>query len=97
MPRRMSGCDSRQPHQFLRMHICFSLQWNPNFNKPRTSSCSRVSKTQLAWGSTRAACQFSKGSWQTSNALALQASSYGGGTHRLHHFTAGRMRFRRAS
>ena len=29
------------------------------------------------------------GSWQTSNALALQASSYGGGTHRLHHFTAG--------
>ena len=27
------------------------------------------------------------GSWQTSNALALQASSYGGGTHRLHHFT----------
>ena len=26
--------------------------------KPRTSLCSRVSKTQLAWGSTRAACQF---------------------------------------
>ena len=26
--------------------------------KPRTSPCSRVSKTQLAWGSTRAACQF---------------------------------------
>ena len=30
----------------------------PIFNKPRTSLCSRVSKTQLAWGSTRAACQF---------------------------------------
>jgi hypothetical protein len=27
-------------------------------NGPRTSLCSRVSKTQLAWGSTRAACQF---------------------------------------
>ena len=26
--------------------------------RPRTSSCSRVPKTQLAWGSTRAACQF---------------------------------------
>jgi hypothetical protein len=26
--------------------------------KPRTSLCSRVSKTQPAWGSTRAACQF---------------------------------------
>ena len=34
--------------------------------------CSRVSKTQFAWGSTRAACQI-LGSWQTSNALALQA------------------------
>ena len=29
--------------------------------KPRTSLCSRVSKTQPAWGSTRAACQFSWG------------------------------------
>jgi hypothetical protein len=27
-------------------------------NKSRTSLCSRVSKTQFAWGSTRAACQF---------------------------------------
>jgi hypothetical protein len=26
--------------------------------RPRTSQCSRVSKTQPAWGSTRAACQF---------------------------------------
>src|SRR5450759_4313123 len=41
----MSGCNSRQPHQFP---LC----------KPRTSLCSRVPKTQLAWGSTRAACQF---------------------------------------
>ena len=89
MPRRMSGCDSRQPHQFVRMHIRFTLQCTPNSNKPRTSLCSRVSKTQPAWGSTRAACHFAMGSWQTSNALALQASSYGGGTHRLHHFTAG--------
>src|SRR5271157_2921705 len=57
--------------------------------KPRTSSCSRASKSQHAWGSTRAACQLSMGSWQASNALALQASLYGGGTHRLHHFIAG--------
>src|SRR5229473_3229071 len=40
-------------------------------------------------GSPRAACQFSMGSWQTSNALALQASLYGGGTHRLHQFHCG--------
>ena len=43
----------------------------------------RVSKTPFAWGSTKAACQFS-GSWQTSNALALQASLCGSVTHRLH-------------
>ena len=47
--------------------------------------CSRVPKTQHAWGSTRAACQIS-GSWQTSNALALQASLCGSVTHRLHQF-----------
>ena len=29
-----------------------------NSLKPRTSSCSRASKSQHAWGSTRAACQF---------------------------------------
>ena len=29
-----------------------------SLSKPRTSLRSRVSKTQLAWGSTRAACQF---------------------------------------
>ena len=56
------------------------------FNKSRTSLCGRVSKTQLAWGSTRAACHFSisMGSWQTRNALALQASSCGSVTRRLH-------------
>ena len=59
--RPPSGCDSRQPHQFLWRHVRFSLQCTPNSNRPRTSSCSRVSKTQLAWGSTRAACQFSWG------------------------------------
>ena len=32
-----------------------------NFHKSRTSSCSRVSKTQLAWGSTRATCQWGRG------------------------------------
>jgi len=73
-------------HQFLEMHIPFSLPCISISNKPRTSSCSRVSKTQLAWGSTRAACPFSMGSWQTRNALALQASSYEGGTHRLQPF-----------
>jgi putative endonuclease len=29
-----------------------------NFHKSRTSLCGRVSKTQPAWGSTRATCQF---------------------------------------
>src|SRR5260370_39870871 len=84
----------------------------------RASLRNRVSKTQSAWGSTRAACQFESpkaeirstnesyaaelrisgfgilsdfgfriftlGSWQTSNALALQASLCGSVTHRLH-------------
>src|SRR6185503_4553866 len=47
---------------------------------------SRVSKTQPAWGSTTAACHQFMGSWQTSNALALQASLCGSVTHRLHQF-----------
>src|SRR5947207_2122782 len=83
-----------------------------HLNRSRTSLCSRVSKTQLAWGSTRAACSkcrienadwkiceqayatilhsalctfhFNLGSWQTSNALALQASLCGSVTRRLH-------------
>lgn len=33
----------------------------PVSHKPRTSLCSRVSKTQLAWGSTGAACHFQWG------------------------------------
>src|SRR6266567_873444 len=37
-------------------------------------------------GGTEAACHFHLGSWQTSNALALQASLYGSVTHRLHQF-----------
>jgi len=87
------GANSRQPHQFSRCTFLSHFRAFRFSNKPRTSSCSRVSKTQLAWGSTRAACPFSMGSWQTRNALALQASSYEGGTHRLHHFTAGNSRF----
>jgi hypothetical protein len=45
-------------------------------NKSRTSLCSRVSKTQLAWGSTRAACHLfnSMGAWQKSDVPALQAN-----------------------
>ena len=48
-----------------------------NSNRSRTSLCSRVSKTQFAWGSTRAACQFLdlSGAWQKSDAPALQAGS----------------------
>jgi len=32
-----------------------------NFHKSRTSLCGRVSKTQPAWGSTRATCQWGRG------------------------------------
>src|SRR5437867_1541848 len=60
-----------------------------NFHKSRTSLCSRVSKTQFAWGSTRATCQFLLGSWQTRNAPALQAGLCGSVTHRLHQFHRG--------
>src|SRR5664279_6635803 len=57
-----------------------------NLDTPCASLRSRVSKTQFARGSTEAACQFFLGSWQTSNALALQASLCGSVTRRLHHF-----------
>ena len=52
------------------------------FNKSRTSLCGRVSKTQPAWGSTRATCQFPKGAWQKSDAPALQAGPSGSVTRR---------------
>src|SRR5581483_8239170 len=55
-------------------------------NKSRTSLCGRVSKTQPAWGSTRAACQFIMGAWQKSDAPALQADPSGSVTRRLHQF-----------
>src|SRR5580698_5729791 len=42
-------------------------------------------RAQAPPGSTEAACH-SSGSWQTSNALALQARLCGRDTHRLHHF-----------
>ena len=70
MPRRMSGCDSRQPHQPSLVSFGSANQ----FHRPCASLRDRVSKTQFARGSTETACQFSMGSWQTSNALALQAS-----------------------
>ena len=77
---RMSGCDSRQPHQFpsiIRLAAHQLVQ-----QSLQNSACSGAAP--------EAACQFSiSGSWQTSNALALQASSCGSVTHRLHHFTAG--------
>jgi len=55
----------------------------PISNKSRTSLCGRVPKTQPAWGSTRATCQFYTGAWQKSDAPALQAGSSGSVTRRL--------------
>ena len=46
MPRRMSGCNSRQPHQF---------------NRPCASLRDRISKIPFARGSTETACQSSWG------------------------------------
>ena len=51
-------------------------------HKSRTSLCGRVSKTQPAWGSTRATCQFPKGAWQKRDAPALQAGPSGSVTRR---------------
>ena len=62
-----------------------------NSNKSRTSLCSRVSKTLLAWGSTRAACHILNllGAWQKSDAPALQAGSSGRDTRRPPPFHCG--------
>jgi hypothetical protein len=69
-------------------HSAFRI---PHSKRPRTSLCSRVSKTQLAWGSTRAACRFSLflGPWQKSDAPALQAGSNGSVTRRSPPFHCG--------
>jgi hypothetical protein len=59
----MSGCNSRQPHHFRSEGYSplTSAHSDIQVLKSRTSLCSRVSKTQLAWGSTRATCQYSWG------------------------------------
>ena len=87
----MSGCNSWQPH-----HPIYDLRLViADFQTGRAPARGRVSKTQLVWGSTTAVCQIENrksqiknfwGSWQTRNALALQASLCGRDTHRLHHF-----------
>src|SRR6266513_2447628 len=65
----MSGCDSRQPHQF--------------FPQAVRRLRDRVSKTQFARGSTEAACQFNfLGPWLKSEAPALQAVLSGSVTRR---------------
>ena len=58
----------------------------PISNTPCASLRSRVSKTQLCSGQHRDGVPIFLGSWQTSNALALQASLCGSVTHRFHHF-----------
>jgi len=55
-----------------------------NFQTSRAPACGGVSKTLPVGGSTRTACQ--SGSWQTSNAPALQAGPCGSVTRRLHQF-----------
>ena len=74
MPRRMSGCDSRQPHQFpIR----------------RAPACAAESpKLRLLGVAPRRRANY-PGSWQTSNAPALQAGPSGSVTRRPPHFHRG--------
>ena len=77
----------REPFAVLSVfHLCSSMA-----SRPRTSLCSRVSKTQLVWGSTTAACQIVNrksqiinlmGPWLKSEAPALQAVLSGSVTRR---------------
>ena len=67
----MSRCDSWQPHQFLYVARQHAAE------SPKLSSF-RAARRQPAI--------FTLGSWQTSNALALQASLCGSVIHRLHQF-----------
>ena len=54
----------------------------PISNRPRASLRNRVSKTQFAWGRTKAACQILMGPWLKSEAPALQAVPSGSVTRR---------------
>src|SRR5580658_2966503 len=60
-------------------------------NKSRTSLCSRVSKTQPAWGSTRAACHLTThwGRGRKVMHLPCKQAQAGALPAVLHHFTAG--------
>ena len=71
------GCDLTAEWLFAKEHVRVRfLATAPILilDTPGASLRGRVSKTQLARGSTETACQLFMGSWQTSNALALQAS-----------------------
>ena len=59
--RTMAVASKRITQRRTFTNWCRATAWQANSDKSRTSLCSRVSKTQLAWGSTRAACQFSRG------------------------------------
>ncbi len=59
-------------HREAILHFAFPIL---HLKKSRTSLCGRISKTQPAWGSTRATCHFIVGAWQKSDAPALQAGS----------------------
>jgi hypothetical protein len=88
------GCDLTAEWLLAREHIRGAFPGaipgnRTNLHTPRANLRDRVSKTQSAWGSTKAACHFLLGSWQTSNALALQASLCGSVTRRLRHFHHG--------
>jgi hypothetical protein len=96
----MSGCNSRQPHHsecrisnaecgISGRDLWFSFR-NPHSElrtrKGRAPACAAESpKLSLPGAAPGRLANFHFwGSWHTSNALALQASLYGGGTHRLH-------------
>ena len=89
MPRRMSGCDSRQPHQPWLYELRLG---EPISFRPCASLRDRVSKTQFARGSTEAACQInSMGPWLKSEAPALQAVLSGSVTRRTPPFHRGEL------
>src|SRR5437667_1542423 len=101
----MSGCNSRQPHQYLRRAPACATESpklslpgaapgrRANFKVRRLKSEARTSLMLRSFGfraseffriSDFGFRIFTLGSWQTSNALALQASLCGSVTHRLH-------------
>jgi len=86
-PFNFRGCDLAAEclHAMEEVRVQFPAA-APISDKSRTNSCGRVSKTQPAWGSTRATCHYYRGRGRKVMHLPCKQAQAGALPAVLHHF-----------